>query len=97
VSRTSIRSEREALMASVPTEPTIPAEPGRHRAGRREPLLVRALRKGWYALGPGFITGASDDDPSGIATYSQTGAHFGYALLWTAVWQLRCCTTRRRP
>lgn len=34
-------------------------------------------------LGPGVITGASDDDPSGIATYSQMGAQFGYAMLWT--------------
>ena len=34
-------------------------------------------------LGPGLITGASDDDPSGIATYSQVGAQFGYELLWT--------------
>jgi Mn2+/Fe2+ NRAMP family transporter len=34
-------------------------------------------------LGPGLITGASDDDPSGIATYSQVGAQFGYGLLWT--------------
>src|ERR1039457_1796992 len=33
-------------------------------------------------LGPGLITGASDDDPSGIATYSQTGAQFGYAMCW---------------
>jgi NRAMP (natural resistance-associated macrophage protein)-like metal ion transporter len=37
------------------------------------------------ALGPGLITGASDDDPSGIGTYSQTGAQFGYAQLWTAL------------
>ena len=36
-------------------------------------------------LGPGLITGASDDDPSGIGTYSQVGAQFGYALLWTMV------------
>jgi Mn2+/Fe2+ NRAMP family transporter len=36
-------------------------------------------------LGPGLITGASDDDPSGIATYSQAGAQFGYALTWTMV------------
>ena len=35
------------------------------------------------ALGPGLITGAADDDPSGIATYSQAGAQFGYALAWT--------------
>ncbi len=34
-------------------------------------------------LGPGLITGASDDDPSGIATYSQAGAQFGYTLSWT--------------
>lgn len=36
-------------------------------------------------LGPGLITGASDDDPSGIATYSQAGAQFGYGMLWTMV------------
>jgi Mn2+/Fe2+ NRAMP family transporter len=35
------------------------------------------------ALGPGLITGAADDDPSGIATYSQVGAQFGYSLAWT--------------
>src|SRR5271167_3686241 len=34
-------------------------------------------------MGPGLITGASDDDPSGIATYSQAGAQFGYAMGWT--------------
>jgi NRAMP (natural resistance-associated macrophage protein)-like metal ion transporter len=34
-------------------------------------------------LGPGLVTGAADDDPSGIATYSQVGAQFGYTLLWT--------------
>jgi NRAMP (natural resistance-associated macrophage protein)-like metal ion transporter len=38
--------------------------------------------------GPGLITGAADDDPSGIATYSQTGAQFGYGQLWTAVYML---------
>src|ERR1700749_4818964 len=37
------------------------------------------------ALGPGLITGASDDDPSGIVTYSIAGAAFGYATLWTAL------------
>jgi NRAMP (natural resistance-associated macrophage protein)-like metal ion transporter len=36
-------------------------------------------------LGPGLVTGASDDDPSGIGTYSQVGARFGYGLLWTMV------------
>lgn len=38
----------------------------------------------WKKLGPGLITGSSDDDPSGIATYSQAGAGFGLATLWTA-------------
>ncbi len=38
----------------------------------------------WYVLGPGLTTGASDDDPSGIATYSQAGAQNGFGLLWTA-------------
>jgi NRAMP (natural resistance-associated macrophage protein)-like metal ion transporter len=39
----------------------------------------------WDSLGPGLITGAADDDPSGIATYSVTGAQFGTTLLWTAL------------
>jgi NRAMP (natural resistance-associated macrophage protein)-like metal ion transporter len=44
---------------------------------------ARASRKNLFAqLGPGLITGASDDDPSGIATYSQSGAQFGYSMCW---------------
>ena len=39
-------------------------------------------------IGPGLVTGAADDDPSGIATYSQTGAQFGYGQLWTVVFML---------
>ena len=39
----------------------------------------------WSRLGPGLITGAADDDPSGIATYSQVGAGFGYSILWTTL------------
>jgi len=46
-----------------------------------EQKLVQSLEE----LGPGLITGAADDDPSGIATYSQAGAQFGYGLLWTMV------------
>src|ERR1700739_4092472 len=48
-------------------------------------------RKFWRfftLLGPGLVTGAADDDPSGIATYSQTGAQFGYGQLWTALYML---------
>lgn len=43
------------------------------------------IKKFFKTLGPGIITGASDDDPSGIATYSQAGARFGFATLWTTV------------
>ena len=39
----------------------------------------------WRALGPGLITGAADDDPSGIATYAQAGAQFGFGLGWTLI------------
>lgn len=47
--------------------------------------LIERLKKSRVikALGPGFITGASDDDPSGIATYSQAGAQFGFSITWT--------------
>src|SRR6202000_3527604 len=51
----------------------------------------KSKRKFWRfltLLGPGLTTGAADDDPSGIATYSQTGAQFGYGQLWTALYML---------
>ena len=51
-------------------------------AVRRAPGRVRKFFGG---LGPGLITGAADDDPSGISTYSVTGAAFGYSQLWTAI------------
>jgi NRAMP (natural resistance-associated macrophage protein)-like metal ion transporter len=49
---------------------------------KRKPNFLIKL---WKNLGPGLITGASDDDPSGIATYSQAGAMYGLATLWTAL------------
>lgn len=48
--------------------------------------VVRKTKDYWHMLGPGLTTGASDDDPSGIATYSQTGAQFGYQFLWLSAW-----------
>lgn len=42
------------------------------------------MKNYWHMLGPGLTTGASDDDPAGITTYSQAGAAFGYKFLWTA-------------
>lgn len=46
---------------------------------------VNKVKRFWQLLGPGLITGASDDDPSGIATYSQAGAAYGLATLWTGL------------
>jgi NRAMP (natural resistance-associated macrophage protein)-like metal ion transporter len=46
---------------------------------------IQGAKDFWHGLGPGLTTGASDDDPSGIATYSQTGAQFGFQLLWLAI------------
>jgi Mn2+/Fe2+ NRAMP family transporter len=47
--------------------------------------MATRLKRFWRKLGPGLVTGASDDDPSGIATYSDAGARFGPQLLWTAL------------
>ena len=49
------------------------------------PKPISKFKKFLSILGPGLITGASDDDPSGIATYSQAGAKFGLATLWTCI------------
>ena len=46
------------------------------------------LRRALLVLGPGLVTGASDDDPSGIATYAQAGAAYGYPTLWTTLLML---------
>lgn len=67
--------------------PLAPSQTGRHLplAGRiaRHWIPRRPRQRGFLALlGPGLITGASDDDPSGIATYSQVGAQFGYGMAW---------------
>ena len=48
----------------------------------------RTRRTLWQQLGPGLITGAADDDPSGVATYAQVGAAFGFATLWSVVFTL---------
>lgn len=50
--------------------------------GRQKP--VKKAESYWNSLGPGLTTGAADDDPSGIATYSQQGAQTGFSLLWLA-------------
>jgi NRAMP (natural resistance-associated macrophage protein)-like metal ion transporter len=59
------------------------SQAGRRQRRRATPRdrLVAAV----HALGPGVVSGAADDDPSGIATYSQAGAQFGFGLLWTTL------------
>src|ERR1700684_31835 len=53
---------------------------------RQEPPVPKNRIEVFFSdLGPGLITGCADDDPSGISTYSVTGAVFGYGLLWTAL------------
>jgi len=58
---------------------------GAHNLRNAAGVLPARLRTFFAELGPGLITGAADDDPSGISTYSVTGAAFGYAPLWTAI------------
>jgi NRAMP (natural resistance-associated macrophage protein)-like metal ion transporter len=72
--------ERPPVAPAGPAEPTV--------SGPRRSRLRYLLG----ILGPGLVTGAADDDPSGIATYSQTGAQFGYGQLWTCLWMLPMMT-----
>ena len=46
---------------------------------------VKEMNEYWKTLGPGLTTGAADDDPSGIATYSQMGASRGFSLIWLSL------------
>lgn len=50
-----------------------------------EEVSLNEAKKYWKMLGPGLTTGAADDDPSGVATYSQTGARYGFSLLWLSI------------
>ena len=75
----------------LPTAPPMTTPTPSDRRGAPRPYRSRAqgptqrLRSRARELGPGLITGAADDDPSGIATYSQAGAAFGYGTLWIAL------------
>jgi len=66
------------------TKPVSGAGTGRESQARSF-MVRRAASTIVHDFGPGLVTGAADDDPSGIATYSQAGAQFGTALLWTLV------------
>lgn len=54
---------------------------------------IKKAKNYWHMLGPGLTTGASDDDPSGIATYSQTGAQYGFGFLWLSLWTFPLMST----
>jgi NRAMP (natural resistance-associated macrophage protein)-like metal ion transporter len=73
------RSPAGTQTANANSEPQVPRSLADKK---RSPGAIKILVQ---KLGPGLITGGSDDDPSGIATYSQVGAQFGYGLLWTMV------------
>src|SRR5258706_1918791 len=70
----------EGLRGAVVLDPPRETPTRKRRSAKIADLIKR--------LGPGLVTGASDDDPSGIATYSQAGAHYGFGLLWTVVFSL---------
>jgi NRAMP (natural resistance-associated macrophage protein)-like metal ion transporter len=76
-----LKAPHEGKDAAATGGPVAP-ETGIGAARRRGPKAFLQI------LGPGLITGASDDDPSGIGTYSQAGAQFGYGVLWTALFTL---------
>lgn len=73
----------------IAAEPAVILEKGIEEGKKLEQRLIKKeplklAEEYWSTLGPGLTTGASDDDPSGIATYSQTGAQYGFQLLWLA-------------
>lgn len=58
------------------------------RKKSHSPSVGHKLSRGFKQLGPGLVTGAADDDPSGIATYTQAGASFGYQMVWMTLFML---------
>ncbi len=70
--------------------PTVVVESALEETGKLKDTFdsqkpVKKAKHFWKLLGPGLTTGAADDDPSGVATYSQTGARYGFQLLWLAL------------
>jgi NRAMP (natural resistance-associated macrophage protein)-like metal ion transporter len=74
----------DAVLKGTPGDESAEATPAAGQSTAREISLKHPLSI-LQTLGPGLITGASDDDPSGIGTYSQVGSQFGYGLLWTSL------------
>ena len=80
----SLQEQTEPLITEGSFEASVPRNDFR-LGDRREEDQRTGLRKLIKVLGPGLITGASDDDPSGVGTYAQTGAQTGYTYLWAAL------------
>lgn len=76
----------ESDLQKVAEAPAIALEKGIAAGGKAIELTqIHRAKNYWAILGPGLVTGAADDDPSGIATYSQQGAQTGFQLLWLAL------------
>src|SRR5205809_1196974 len=81
--RIALRPSHSIFMTVKKSEKPLPTPPKPAQSG---------LRRFLSSLGPGVVTGAADDDPAGIATYSIAGAQFGLGLVWTSIltWPLMC-------
>lgn len=82
-------TETEKILESVASAPAIALDKTIDKSidigdAIAKKSYIKKANEYWHVLGPGLTTGASDDDPSGIATYSQTGAQYGFGLLWLA-------------
>src|ERR1700680_4201056 len=82
------RKRKPASGVKSGRSPTIPPKPPAAGTGSLEAALDREhnpVKRFLKVLGPGLVTGASDDDPSGIGTYAVAGASLGFATLWLAL------------
>jgi NRAMP (natural resistance-associated macrophage protein)-like metal ion transporter len=79
-----VSEAEESEARGVPDEAAPPAAPVLEQPDSEEPPKGGPVRRFFRMLGPGLVTGVADDDPSGVATYSQAGAVLGMGLLWTA-------------
>src|ERR1017187_9422597 len=77
--------EPDEALSAASADPDAPGPRRRSELDLTKGNVGPVWRQYLRAMGPGLVTGASDDDPSGIATYSQAGAKYGLAFLWTAL------------
>jgi len=85
VHRDKSRSKGRRRRAHTPIIPRIDPTPGPQSAAVEAERESNPIIRFFKVLGPGLVTGASDDDPSGIGTYAVAGASFGFGILWTAL------------